>query len=206
MAREDGSNREAEESSGGEHDEAKSSRPTASFSMAHALSMIRRRQEDQQRAQKEEEKRLDKEKKLKAREKRRRRRQNQKLRRSNLREKEEGTSLPQPGSDDSQVESVNQLRGLKRSAAETGIDGSATSGEGENDDDDDDQGQALNDDSEISGHPAKKLKTNATTETSADQTTSNGGLEQAKATPTANKLHKQLIPRALLIKRKPPGS
>jgi len=57
---------------------------TPSFSMAHALSMIRKRREDESKAKKEREKELEEEKKRRAREKRRRRRKNLKERRKKL--------------------------------------------------------------------------------------------------------------------------
>lgn len=54
-------------------------RAPVSFSMAHALSMVRRKQLEHKREQLEKEANLEEERKEKAREKRRRRRQNQKL-------------------------------------------------------------------------------------------------------------------------------
>lgn len=57
-------------------------RVTASFSMAHALSMMRNRQEEEKRKKEEEEKRRIELSKEKEREKRRRRRQNQKLKKA----------------------------------------------------------------------------------------------------------------------------
>lgn len=60
--------------------------PQKSFSMAHALSMVRRRQEEQRRVQEEQQRAQDEEKKEKARAKRQRRRQNQKLAKAKARE------------------------------------------------------------------------------------------------------------------------
>lgn len=63
------------------------SRPIVSFSMSHALSFVRQRQEERERAKQEEEQAANEAAKEKAREKRKRRRENQKLARARAKER-----------------------------------------------------------------------------------------------------------------------
>lgn len=81
-------------------------RHVASFSMAHALSMVRRRQQEQQRAQQEQESVLEQERKEKARAKRQRRRQNQKLAKAKSR-LEQGAEI-EHGQDEQSMECTNK--------------------------------------------------------------------------------------------------
>lgn len=151
-----------------------------SFSMAHALSMIRQRQKEQQQAKQESEVDLDEQKKAKARAKRQRRRQNQKI--AKLRAAEAKGDDTQGSSQDGDDEPNkapdrgHSSANLKRACDEEDKD------------------------SMLRLPVKKRLKLVAAEE--KQDTAAQVEVVEATSEASSSKAHMKFIPRALLIKKK----
>lgn len=200
-------------------------RPSAVFSMASALSMIRQRKEIEDRARQEEERALEEERKAKAREKRRRRRMNQKTRRAQLKVESEGkdetgsiadSDRHQPVVTDPDVKSMDQ----SRSADEAEVSGDSLPVQPANasrrpghqrtmgDNDDQEASTSAKGSKEGEGNPRKRLPVMKRLKLEvADAAAAKEKSEELQVKEETGSLFfaskvKTFIPRALLIKRR----
>lgn len=168
------------------------------FSLAHSLSMLRRRQEEQQRAREKQEQELEEQRKQREKDKRKRRRQNQKQRKAAKAKAEAEASLTELQEPDGGGESVEAIDDTAAIRAEVGksngkcVSPHQASGSYKRPAGDDDTDT-------MKGLPIKKrLKLEAGRSMAAEEEATKSSHAQSAA---ANKL-KALIPRALLIKKR----